>query len=233
MAKKAPRRTAERIQAAALDLFNRLGEPNVSTGMVAADLGISPGNLHYHFPTKETLVTSLFDAHRASLQQLLGAAGDVGDVEDAWFFMHSLFERLWTSRFLYRDLADLLGRSRHLESGMQMLAREQQAAFESLIAGLVAGGALQIDPREVPLLAQGMTLTALCWLSFAFVRDPRHALETDHAADTLLGGARLAMQQLAPYLQAGSREHWVSLIAPYAQGQGSRATDASIAGVRA
>ena len=232
MAKKAPRRTAERIQAAALDLFNRLGEPNVSTGMIAADLGISPGNLHYHFPTKETLVIGLFDAHRDSMQQLLGAAGDVGDVEDAWFFMHSLFERLWATRFLYRDLADLLGRSRHLESGMQALTSLQQTAFESLIAGLATSGALRIDTREVPLLAQGMTLTALCWLSFAFVRDPRHALEADHAADTLLGGARLAMQQLAPYLQADSRAHWIALIAPYAQGQESLSTAAGVAGVR-
>ncbi len=45
MARKAPRRTAERILEAALDLFNRLGEPNVSTTAVAAQLGNSPGNL--------------------------------------------------------------------------------------------------------------------------------------------------------------------------------------------
>ncbi|MEK9951497.1 MAG: TetR/AcrR family transcriptional regulator, partial [Curvibacter sp.] len=46
MAKKAPRRTAERILETALALFNRYGEPHVSTGQIAAELGISAGNLH-------------------------------------------------------------------------------------------------------------------------------------------------------------------------------------------
>jgi len=42
MAKKAPRRTAQRILEAALDLFNRFGEPNVSTTLVAGELNIRP-----------------------------------------------------------------------------------------------------------------------------------------------------------------------------------------------
>jgi AcrR family transcriptional regulator len=38
MVKKAPRRTAERIQTAALQLFNRFGEPNVATTLIASDM---------------------------------------------------------------------------------------------------------------------------------------------------------------------------------------------------
>ena len=47
MAKKAPRRTFERIASVTLDLFNRYGEPHVSTTMISSELGISPGNLYY------------------------------------------------------------------------------------------------------------------------------------------------------------------------------------------
>ena len=43
MVKKAPRRTAERILEVTLELFNRFGEPNVSTTLISAELGISPG----------------------------------------------------------------------------------------------------------------------------------------------------------------------------------------------
>ena len=57
MAKKAPRRTAERIAQVSLDLFNRYGEPNVSTTLISAELNISPGNLYYHFPAKDLLVS--------------------------------------------------------------------------------------------------------------------------------------------------------------------------------
>ncbi|WP_354693063.1 TetR/AcrR family transcriptional regulator, partial [Escherichia coli] len=42
-------------------LFNEQGEPNVSTLEIANELGISPGNLYYHFHGKEPLVMALFE----------------------------------------------------------------------------------------------------------------------------------------------------------------------------
>ncbi|MBV5322894.1 MAG: TetR/AcrR family transcriptional regulator, partial [Ilumatobacteraceae bacterium] len=116
MAKKAPRRTAERILEVTLDLFNRFGEPNVSTTLISSELNISPGNLYYHYPAKEELVTALFNRYEAALDELLEAAPGVHDVEDAWFFMHTLFELVWQYRFLYRDLNDLLSKNRKLET---------------------------------------------------------------------------------------------------------------------
>ena len=85
MAKKAPRRTAERIATVALDLFNRYGEPNVSTTLISSELSISPGNLYYHFPAKDQLVSHLFDDYKERILKLLDASQDVKDVEDAWF----------------------------------------------------------------------------------------------------------------------------------------------------
>ena len=48
--------TRDRILQASLALFNADGLAAVSTHKVAAELGISPGNLHYHFKTKEQMV---------------------------------------------------------------------------------------------------------------------------------------------------------------------------------
>ena len=74
MAKKAPRRTAERILEVTLELFNRFGEPNVSTTLISAELNISPGNLYYHYPAKDELINSLFDRYERSLSELLNAS---------------------------------------------------------------------------------------------------------------------------------------------------------------
>ena len=60
MEAKKPRRTAERILEVTLDLFNRFGEPNVSTTLISAELHISPGNLYYHYPAKDELINQLF-----------------------------------------------------------------------------------------------------------------------------------------------------------------------------
>src|SRR5690606_31600909 len=113
---KKPRRTAERILDATLDLFNRFGEPNVSTTLISAELNISPGNLYYHFPAKDELVNRLFGRYEQALGELLAAAEGVRNVEDAWLFFHMLYELIWQYRFLYRDLNDLLSKNRRIET---------------------------------------------------------------------------------------------------------------------
>ncbi len=108
---KKPRRTAERILEVSLELFNRFGEPNVSTTLISAELSISPGNLYYHYPAKDELINTLFDRYERALAEILQAADGVENVEDAWLFFHMLFELIWGYRFLYRDLNDLLRRT--------------------------------------------------------------------------------------------------------------------------
>ena len=125
---KKPRRTAERILDTTLELFNRFGEPNVSTTLISAELGISPGNLYYHYPAKEELITKLYDRYDDALTELLRAADDVSDVEDAWLFFHMLFELIWSYRFLYRDLNDLLSNNRKLESHFQFVLQRKTRA---------------------------------------------------------------------------------------------------------
>ena len=56
-----------------LELFNRFGEPNVSTTLISSELNISPGNLYYHFPAKDELVNALFTRYEDALNELLSA----------------------------------------------------------------------------------------------------------------------------------------------------------------
>ena len=149
MVKKAPRRTAERILEVTLDLFNRFGEPNVSTTLISAELRISPGNLYYHYPAKDELINALFDRYETSLTELLAAADGVRNVEDAWFFMHTLFELIWQYRFLYSDLNDLLSKNRRLETHFQTILKNKTRAVREMLDGMGRAGALHIDSREL------------------------------------------------------------------------------------
>ncbi len=214
---KKPRRTAERILEVTLELFNRFGEPNVSTTLISAEMGISPGNLYYHYPAKDELINSLFDAFERSLRELLRAANDIRNVEDAWLFLHMLFELIWQYRFLYRDLNDLLSKNRRLETHFQEVLTNKSQAIQKMLGGLSREGAVRIAPTDVEPIATAMVVVLTYWLSFEYVRDPRRALEAEFASAALLRGAFHVLSLLTPYLEPGEREHLQALAGHYAK----------------
>jgi len=215
MVKKTPRRTAERILTSALQLFNRFGEPNVATTLIASDLGISPGNLFYHYASKEQLVNTLFDAYQAEMLHLLPAAQDVRDMEDTWFFIHSLLELVWRYRFMYRDLNDLLSKNRHLESQVKQILALKQQAFERLLANLHQAELLAQTDLERGYCATQMVVMLTWWLSYAYVRNPRHALEDNSATHSVLNGAQQLLSLVLPYLKPQPKTQLMGLLTVY------------------
>ena len=214
---KKPRRTAERILDVTLELFNRFGEPNVSTTLISAELTISTGNLYYHYPAKDLLVDRLFDRYEQSLGSLLKAAGDVRDVEDAWLFFHMLFELIWQYRFLYRDLNDLLSKNRRIETHFQFVLKEKKQAVQNVLAGLGRNNAVRLTAAEAESVATAMVVVTTYWLSYEYVRDPRHALEPENAGAALLRGASHVLSLLAPYFEATQKQHLLGLAQAYSK----------------
>ncbi|HNJ83519.1 MAG TPA: TetR/AcrR family transcriptional regulator [Piscinibacter sp.] len=212
---KKPRRTAERILEVTLELFNRFGEPNVSTTLISAELNISPGNLYYHYPAKDELINSLFDRYERALRELLQASDQVRNVEDAWLLFHMLFELIWQYRFLYRDLNDLLSKNRRLETHFQFVLRDKNQAIQNVMAGLTRGGAMKIETRDMAPVATSMAVVLTYWLSYEYVRDPRRALEPESAGAALLRGAFHVLSLLMPYLEPAQRDHLHALAGQY------------------
>ena len=83
-------------------------------------MGISPGNLYYHFHNKDEIVNSLFGDYEKEIDALLTVPGGrTLSTEDIWLFLHLLFETIWKFRFFYRDINDLLTRNRLVETHFQ------------------------------------------------------------------------------------------------------------------
>lgn len=215
MVKKAPRRTAQRILDVSLALLNRHGEPNVSTTLMAAELQISPGNLYYHYASKEALINALFERHESAMAHLLAASVEVRDVEDVWFFMHSVFEHIWAYRFLYRDLNDLLSKNRRLEIHFKALLHAMTRAITALLERLQSENLLCISPQALRITAVNMVVLLTYWLSYEYVCNPRQALEDAAAEQALLRGGSHVLHQLTPYLAPPSGAHLQALLAAY------------------
>jgi AcrR family transcriptional regulator len=206
MPRKPPRRTRERILALALRLFNDLGEPNVTTSAIAEEMGISPGNLYYHFRNKDDIVNALFEQFEREIDPLLDAPKRREiHFEDAWLFLHLLFESIWRYRFIYRDVNDLLSRNRRLELHFRSILERKNSVARLLCEAMQRTGQLHANDTEIAALATNMVVVATWWLSFEFVTNARHFNETGYQNAAMARGAYQVLAMLAPFLSDEGR----------------------------
>jgi AcrR family transcriptional regulator len=205
-------RTRRRILDESLALFNAQGEENVGTGDIAVAAGISPGNLYYHFRSKDQIVAELFAELEARLDIEPHVGGPVAQaIDDLWLYLHLMLEAIWDFRFFYRNLHGVARRDRRLAEHFNRIAGRKLAAIESLCGALAAQGAFRASGEEIRALARNVLVVATCWLDF-------QALRRGHHDEADLGhGAYQVMALLAPYLRGEARKHLQRLGAAYVQ----------------
>jgi AcrR family transcriptional regulator len=200
--RKRPRRTRERILETALVLFNRLGEPNVTTADIATEMGISPGNLYYHFRNKDQIIAELFAAFERRLEPfLVEPEGRTAGVEDLWFLLHLLFEAILEYRFLFRDLDEIVSRNGKLASRFTRIMGRGVRTVIELCRGMVATGAMQASEREIAALAENVALVATYWISYQNIS----AAQRSQASVNLDRAVYQVLSLIAPFLRGDDR----------------------------
>lgn len=204
-------RTRERILEATLGLYNDFGEPNVSTTLIASEVGISAGNLHYHFRKKDQLTGALMERFVEELDALLPPEHwRAADVEDAWFLLHVIFETIWRYRFLFRDLSGMMSRDRRAGHRLTAVFGRSVEASRGIALGLAQSGVLVATPEEVEALAENVTVLTLYWLSYDHVRNPRAG-----ASASIAKGIYQVLMLFAPFLLPQGRAHLERLAREY------------------
>src|SRR5579862_6685430 len=97
------KRRAE-ILRTALTLFNAQGTAAVSTNHIAKELGISVGNLYYHFADKEEIVRALYQQHADRFDEMWRVpASGTEPAEVLVGALRRTFAMNWEYRFFYRS----------------------------------------------------------------------------------------------------------------------------------
>ncbi len=209
-------KTRDKILLSSLELFNERGERDVTTNHIAAHLAISPGNLYYHFRNKSDIIYELFQEY----EKLVGYYLDIPEhrpltLDDMAFYLESVFDGLWSYRFLHRDLEYLLDRDPRLRSDYRAFTDRCLMAISRIFEKLADGGIIEPQPESLrTAMSLNVWLVITNWMAY---------LKTAHAAEA---SASLTLRELKqgiyqvltleiPYLTPAYRDRVMALREKY------------------
>jgi AcrR family transcriptional regulator len=195
-------KTRDRILKTTLALFNERGEAHVSLAQIAGRLGISEGNLWYHFRTKRELVEALFVELEERIDRNLSrppaAAGN--QLADYGDYVRQSFRDIWEYRFLYRHRCDPEEESA-LALRIAGLTERAHRHTERILAEMVARRLLRASAEEITALAVNAWIISRYWLDYL---QERQGLARISEGD-LQAGVKQLFALYRPYLTDEAR----------------------------
>lgn len=193
---KPSQQTKNNILQKAIGLFNEHGT-GVSLNALAEALGISTGNLQYHYRNKEEIIRSIleimFNDWNAVYREMDSGSFNMDTLQRT---LRVNFDLVWKYRFFYRELNALLRND-------EMLARRYAVIQEQRIAEQVqltkqiakASGATPMSKLELQRMVVTGWILGNSWLSYVE--------STGRAVDqiTMQEGIGLLTQFYKPYLE--------------------------------
>ncbi len=191
----------ERIVEAAIELMNARGNV-IGTTQIAEHLGISPGNLYYHFGNMQAIVHEILLRLHDELSQALALhpAEIVNEERLVGYFAHGAMV-LWRYRFMVSSALELTNGDAKLEGAYREFTSAGIDWVNRIIRNVVKHhpGPVGASPGVCRNLAENMWVLWNGW--------PRHAEHYRVAARVspaaIAHGLELIALTLAPYVDEG------------------------------
>lgn len=193
----------------ALDLFNKEGLGKVTLRTIANKMGISQGNLNYHFKKREYIIEALYF-------QLVGRIDEnMSKHEDQSIGLQSLFsissimmESFFRYRFFMLDFALIMRENDKIKKHYLQLTKLREKQFTKLFNVLIKSKILrkEVLPNEYLFLYKRFQILGDFWISSAEITASRLNKKMLKEYSDIIN------QAIFPYLTATGKKAYFELV---------------------
>ena len=183
----------EAILEAARELFNEKGTQHSTTNHIAKAMGISPGNLHYHYKNREEIIRLLYMNMRQEMTL------SVNDLPKSILTLQEheklLIQIQWKYRFFFKEMLSLFTRDSQLEDIYIKDNIAHRRRIRQVINNLIMNKELIIDSEEdIDYLVDSISISWQFYSSFL------HTLGQELNATIVQNGIKYTTAAMKPYL---------------------------------
>lgn len=198
-------KTKDRILEAALRQFNEVGTDQATVRSIAEEVGISHGNLCYHYKNTDALIEALYDRLAEEVEEPVrqiqdpdyGLAAMIRQAEAA-------FRLLYKYRFLLLDFVRIIRRIDPIREKFRVLMQLRRRQFHAAFQQLIAKGLMRKEwvPGLYDHFITNLLILGDNWISNAEIHfDEKGEEVIRYYFDAFLGG-------LVPYLTEKGLEEY-------------------------
>lgn len=195
----------EEILSCALSLFNERGTRAVTTNHIAKELGISPGNLYYHYNNREAIIRALFERLAGEWAAVWEGAQEGVSLASVRHLFEENTRLSWEYRFFYRELVVLLERDEALKAAYKGVYEARKGEIDVFMQGMTDEGLLRaIAPEVMAELQEVSWLISDFWLSFV------GSIKELKGPEDLRRGVWLMLAMYRPYMTDKAKAEFAS-----------------------
>ena len=209
-AKRAGTSTRELIIARANEIINRTGVVDLRIETLAQSLGLSPGNITYHFPKKEDIITAIWDEYTATMRDATSEIiTPLLDIKQLYLYFRTAAAKainyVGVTAYYFGDMVALIRENETFRYQIQHARDLIFTAYDTLARN---GYMVPIEDPQLKELTFNAQMTMLrWWINHALTKCSQSELGS--VMDRYIS---LSLLQLLPYLTESGRRQFTHVI---------------------
>ncbi len=201
--------TKEAILSTALELFNLDGLSKVTLRTIANKMGISQGNLNYHFKKRDDIIETLYFQLVSQIDEImLKKQSKTVGLQSLLSLSSAIMESFYDYRFSLLDFVQVMRENKKISTHYLQLIKMRQEQFINLFKLLVDNSVMrkEVLPNEHLFLYKRFQILGDFWISSATVTHSRLSKSMIQEYSYIIN------QAIFPYLTSKGKKEYCKLI---------------------